>query len=115
MPKQWPPKQFDALPIREAIDDHTESDKMNAAMNGALEALTWVKDERLRLDAELRDIELYAAQTAFRHGATWGRIADAAGVRRQTAQETYRDRENRPPRRQHSARDTNSWPAALDD
>lgn len=115
MPKQWPPEQFDALPIREAIDDRTESDKMNVAMNGALEALTWVKDERLRLDAELRDIELYAAQTAFRHGATWGRIADAAGVRRQTAQETYRDRENRPPRRQHSARDTNSWPAALDD
>lgn len=114
MTKHWPPKQFDSLPIREAIDAHTESTTLNGPMHGALEALTWVKEERLRLDAELRDIELHAAQQAFRHGATWGHIADAAGVRRQTAQETYRDRENRPPRRQPSARDNASWPAALD-
>ena len=95
----------------------------------ALQSLAKVRALRLAVDERLRQIELEAAQEAFRETARWGDIAHAIGVTRQTAQATYRDRENKPrvrrPRhepqplnrqaRRPSARDTNSWPQAMVD
>jgi len=80
-----------------------------------LARLAELKRARIKLDECLRELELDAAKQAFLGGARWVDIADAAGVTRQTAQATYRDRSNRPRTRQSSARDDASWPEAFDE
>lgn len=80
-----------------------------------LARLAELKRARIELDACLRELELAAAKDAFADGYRWTDIAEAAGVTRQTAQATYRDRSNRPRRRRSSARDDNSWPEAFDE
>lgn len=102
-----------------AVDEWKKSD--------ALDALTRLRYARLDTDAHLREIETQAAKEAFLLEARWGDIARAAGVTRQTAQATYRDRKNKPRRqptrdklqplpplaRRPSARDARSWPEAM--
>lgn len=104
-------------------------DEQDWTRQDALKALSAVRQARLEVDEWLRRVELHAAREAFLLEARWGDIARAAGVTRQTAQATYRDRENKPRRqptratpqhlpqtaRQPSERDAQSWPNAYDE
>lgn len=97
-------------------------------MTDALGALKQIRRTRLEVDEQLRAAEQEGARIAFVSGARWGDLAAAAGVTRQTAQATYRDRENRPRRqptreepqviptgrRVRSFRDEESWADAFD-
>ena len=85
-----------------------------------------IRQMRLAVDEALRRAEWEAAREAFLLEARWGDITAAAGVTRQAAQATYRDRENRARRqvqravpqplsslaRRPSERDGASWPKA---
>lgn len=78
----------------------------------ALECFKVMREFRTRMDLALRQVERDFAQEAWRAGATWADLGDAAGITRQTAQQTYRDI-SPTMRRRSNRRDDESWPEAL--
>lgn len=95
--------------LKAAINDEDQAREDLMIRQDLCRCLAVVRDVRTQLDVQLRELEREVARDAWEAQATWGDIADAVGVSRQTAQQTYRD--TRPHlRRRLSRRDNQSWP-----
>lgn len=80
----------------------------------ALQCFKAVREFRTQMDLAMRQLERDFAKEAWRAGASWADLGKAAGITRQTAQQTYRD-VTLTMRRRSSRRDDKSWPEALEE
>lgn len=101
--------------VRRVLDEVLEAGDEDSFQftEDALECFKVVREFRTRMDLAMRQLERDFAKEAWRAGASWTDLGNAAGITRQTAQQTYRDI-TLTLRRRSSHRDDESWPEALE-
>lgn len=102
---------YDALKVEDVLEKKLNSKVDDDSLPDMLKRFEVIRELRQYTEKKLRALEQEAVEQAWLAGATWADLGAAAGISRQTAQQTYRPSNTRT--RRATQRENESWKELL--
>lgn len=98
---------YEALNVEDVLEKKLNAKIDSENLTEMLKRFETIRELRQYTEKKLKALEQEAAEQAWLAGATWASLGAAAGISRQTAQQTYRPKNTRA--RRASQRDNKAW------
>lgn len=102
---------YETLKVEDVLEKKLNTKIDDKKLPEMLKRFEIIRELRQYTEKKLKALEQEAAEQAWLAGATWADLGAAAGISRQTAQQTYRPKSTRTRRASH--RDNESWVVLL--